>query len=196
MNRLNLKIIKLKCGLIRNVWNFRRLLRNFRRLWKFHRNLWNFRKFYWFLQNYEFTTRCVWKSNLWILSLPWGILKYFQPSPAARKHYKDRSGLNPNFEHKQQYELEMNKSKHTRDKGFVPEVRAHHQDIPTSPLRSPQRVGSLSTLILSQTDHKVKDGLLTQWAQWAGNTNFPEHPHEPSASTGDAYPSRSLKLQE
>ena len=35
-------------------------------------------------------------------------------------HYKDRSGLNPNFEHKQQYELELNKSKHTRDKDLFP----------------------------------------------------------------------------
>src|SRR6266540_1110208 len=42
----------------------------------------------------------------------------------------------------------------TQETRYVPEVRAHYQGVPTSPLRSPQRAGSLSTLILSQIDHK------------------------------------------
>src|SRR5438105_9150837 len=42
----------------------------------------------------------------------------------------------------------------TQETRYVPEVWAHHQGVPTSLLRSPQRAGSLSTLILSQINHK------------------------------------------
>src|SRR6266508_789198 len=83
-----------------------------------------------------------------------------------------------------------------KDTRIEPEVRAHHQGVPTSPLRSPQRAGSLSTLILSQTTTKIKDGLLTYFA--------PRRIIQTSRSTHTirmlprAMPSRarSLKLQE
>ena len=50
------------------------------------------------LTNHEFTSKYVWKSNLWNTSLPWCILRYFHPSPATRTHHKSRLGLNPRYE--------------------------------------------------------------------------------------------------
>src|SRR6266508_1111154 len=82
------------------------------------------------------------------------VLRCFHASPATNKHYVERSGCNPNNEYKSKYELEIKQIEAHRRQKFVPEVRAHHQGVPTSPLRSPQRTGSLSTLILSQIDHK------------------------------------------
>src|SRR6266542_6941064 len=82
------------------------------------------------------------------------VLRYFHASSATNKHDIKRSGFNPNNEYKCKYELEIEQNKARRRQGFVPEVRAHHQGVPMSSLRSPQRVGSLSTLILSQIDHK------------------------------------------
>src|SRR6266508_7014224 len=107
------------------------------------------------------------------------VLRCFHASPATNKHYVERSGCNPNNEYKSKYELEIKQIEAHRRQGFVPEVRAHHQGIPTSPLRSPQRAGSLSTLILTQINHKgLEMGCSTYFAQRAGNTNFSEVSHK------------------
>src|SRR6266542_6923756 len=107
------------------------------------------------------------------------VLRYFHASPATNKHDIERSGFNPNNKYKCKYELKIEQNKARRRQGFVPEVWAHHQGVPTSLLRSPQRVGSLSTLILSQIDHKgLEMGCSLYFAQRAGNTNFPEVSHK------------------
>ena len=147
--------------------------------------MWNFRRFLVKLRNYEITSKYVWNSNMWNTSLPWGVLRYFHPSPATITHHNSRSGLNPRNELKQQYEREWNRASTQETQGFDTEVRAHNQGIPTSPLMCPQIARSLSTLILPQPTTKIKDGSLTQFAPQAGDTNFPKHPQELSASTSN-----------
>src|SRR6266540_6723157 len=98
------------------------------------------------------------------LKLLRGVLRCFHASPVTNKHYVERLGCNPNNEYKSKYELEIQQIEAHRRQGFDPEVRAHHQGVPTSPLRSPQRVGSFLTLILPQLNTKIKDRLLTQFA--------------------------------
>jgi len=82
----------------------------------------------------------------------------------------------------------MNTSKTRRHKIFY---RSSLHKGATSPLRRPQRAGSLSTLFLPQSTTKIKIESLTQiLPQEKGNTNF-QGTHNQGAALGDAYPSRS-----
>jgi len=82
----------------------------------------------------------------------------------------------------------MNTSKTRRHKIFY--QSSLHKGA-TSPLRRPQRAGSLSTLFLPQSTTKIKIESLTQiLPQEKGNTNF-QGAHNEGAALGDAYPSRS-----
>jgi len=82
----------------------------------------------------------------------------------------------------------MNTSKTRRHKIFY--QSSLHKGA-TSPLRRPQRAGSLSTLFLPQSTTKIKIESLTQiLPQEKGNTNF-QGAHNQGATLGDAYRSRS-----
>ena len=86
------------------------------------------------------------------------------------------------------YMNKMNTSKTRRHKIFY--QSSLHKGA-TSPLRCPQRAGSLSTLFLPQSTTKIKIESLTQiLPQEKGNTNF-QGAHNEGAALGDAYLSRS-----